>query len=245
MSKQAIYLYDTLGRLQEVQFSTGGKITYSYDQLGSRSSVVEVAASCCFNWKGAWSNATAYVIGDAVSFGGSSYIAVANNTNSQPPSANWNTLAAKGDTGPQGPAGSGGSSGSVRSSLLTRSSTTALADDGDLQVNVEANSAYAFTAIIQSLSQSGNPGFKWQFVGPSGSTINFIAYDSTGANYGPTAGGVSNNMAIATTGRWLTVTGKITVGATAGQLKLQWAQNTSNANYTAVQAGSSLTLAKI
>ena len=48
-------------------------------------------------WKGTWSSATAYKVGDAVLKDGSSYIAVAASTNSAPPSASWNVLAAKGD----------------------------------------------------------------------------------------------------------------------------------------------------
>lgn len=50
-------------------------------------------------WRGAWSNVTAYVINDVVEHEGSSYIAVAGNTNSEPPSANWELVAAKGQDG--------------------------------------------------------------------------------------------------------------------------------------------------
>ncbi len=55
-------------------------------------------------WRGAWSSATAYASGDGVSSGGSSYIATAANTNSQPPSANWNLLAQQGAAGSAGSA---------------------------------------------------------------------------------------------------------------------------------------------
>lgn len=51
------------------------------------------------NWTGAWNSGTAYVINDGVIYNGTSYIAIANNTNSAPPSANWNTLASKGTDG--------------------------------------------------------------------------------------------------------------------------------------------------
>ena len=73
------------------------------------------------NWLGAWNSATSYIVDDAVSYQGSSYIAIAPNTNSAPPSASWGTLAQKGDTGatgatgatgPQGPAGADGAPGS-------------------------------------------------------------------------------------------------------------------------------------
>ena len=45
-------------------------------------------------WTGAWSSTTAYAVGDGVYSGGSSYICVTANTNSPPPSADWNEIAA-------------------------------------------------------------------------------------------------------------------------------------------------------
>jgi DNA-binding beta-propeller fold protein YncE len=56
------------------------------------------------NWKGAWSSATAYLPGDAVSYSGTSYLATLASTN-KVPSSNptiWAVLAAQGATGPQG-----------------------------------------------------------------------------------------------------------------------------------------------
>lgn len=50
-------------------------------------------------WRGTWSGATAYARNDAVYHSGSSYICVTPNTNSTPPSANWNLFAAQGATG--------------------------------------------------------------------------------------------------------------------------------------------------
>ncbi len=64
-------------------------------------------------WRGEWSNSTAYAINDAVSYNGSSYIALMNNTNSDP-EANpviWNILARKGNIGDTGPAGPQGPTG--------------------------------------------------------------------------------------------------------------------------------------
>jgi microcystin-dependent protein len=59
------------------------------------------------NWRGPWAAGTAYAIDDGVSQGGSSYIAVAANTGSQPPSANWNLIAQQGAAGATGPQGAG------------------------------------------------------------------------------------------------------------------------------------------
>lgn len=50
-------------------------------------------------WRGAWSALTAYSAGDGVSRNGSSYVAISANTNSAPPSANWDVLAAASTNG--------------------------------------------------------------------------------------------------------------------------------------------------
>ncbi len=54
-------------------------------------------------WRGSWSSLTAYVIDDVVEDAGSSYIAISNNTNQQPPNAlYWNLVAAAGTDGLDG-----------------------------------------------------------------------------------------------------------------------------------------------
>lgn len=63
------------------------------------------------DWRGAWQVGTAYFVDDAVSHEGSSYIATAGSTGSEPPSANWSLLTAQGDTGPAGPTGATGEAG--------------------------------------------------------------------------------------------------------------------------------------
>jgi hypothetical protein len=66
------------------------------------------------NWRGTWDPATAYVAStfDAVTYEGSSYVAIADSTNQAPPNVTfWQLLAAKGDTGATGPAGANGADG--------------------------------------------------------------------------------------------------------------------------------------
>lgn len=68
------------------------------------------------NWRGAWSSSTAYAIDDAVSYLGSSYIAIAAGTNQNPATQTgyWSVMAAQGATGAtgaQGPAGPTGPTG--------------------------------------------------------------------------------------------------------------------------------------
>ena len=71
-------------------------------------------------WKGGWSAVTTYNVDDGVSFGGSSYISLVNtNHNSQPPSANWDTIALMGSAGPAGPAGAPGAPGAPGSTGAT------------------------------------------------------------------------------------------------------------------------------
>lgn len=64
-------------------------------------------------WAGPWSGAVAYVSGDAVSYGGSSYIAIAASTNAQPDTnpSSWSPLALAGAAGAAGPAGTTGATG--------------------------------------------------------------------------------------------------------------------------------------
>jgi len=52
------------------------------------------------SWKDDWNDATDYVRGDIVFYNGSSYIAMHNNRNEEPPNnANWQLVASKGDQG--------------------------------------------------------------------------------------------------------------------------------------------------
>lgn len=62
-------------------------------------------------WRAAWNAATTYATNDAVSYAGSSWLALNPNTNDPPPSANWSLVAGTGATGPAGPAGAQGPAG--------------------------------------------------------------------------------------------------------------------------------------
>ncbi len=65
-------------------------------------------------WRGAWSSATAYVLGDVVSRDGHSYVNILASTNNQPPNATyWELLADAGAQGPQGSQGIQGNTGST------------------------------------------------------------------------------------------------------------------------------------
>jgi hypothetical protein len=62
-----------------------------------------------YTWRGAWQQGE-YAQNDVVAHGGSSYVALAT-TSTEPPSADWALIAAKGDPGDVGPAGPQGEQG--------------------------------------------------------------------------------------------------------------------------------------
>jgi hypothetical protein len=71
-----------------------------------------VASSSSLNWRGAWNAGVTYQPGDAVSFGGSSWVAKRANTGVQPvEGADWDVLALKGDQGVPGSQGLSGAQG--------------------------------------------------------------------------------------------------------------------------------------
>lgn len=91
-------------------------------------------------WERAWSAVVNYVVNDAVSRNGSSYIAIAPSLNQPPPNADyWDVIASKGDTGATGATGPQGPPGSVSTIVATditdstatgRSVLTGSASDG-------------------------------------------------------------------------------------------------------------------
>lgn len=66
-------------------------------------------------WRGTWDSATAYVVNDAVTYQGTSYVAILGSTNNNPASSptKWSVLAQQGSTGPTGPTGATGADSTV------------------------------------------------------------------------------------------------------------------------------------
>jgi len=96
-------------------------------------------------WRGAWSSVTPYVAGDAVSFAGTAYVAKASNTNSAPPSANWDTFVA-------GVAGAAGATPAMR---FTFSTTTTDADPGAGTVRFNSATLASVTLVFMDLLEAG------------------------------------------------------------------------------------------
>lgn len=73
------------------------------------------ASGVSFIWQGAWDDVTSYVINEIVEHDGSSWIAIADNINSEPSdiSTVWQLIAQMGATGPQGSTGNTGAQGAT------------------------------------------------------------------------------------------------------------------------------------
>lgn len=127
-----------------------------------------------------------------------------------------------------------------------KTSDITLADDDDLVLAVSANTDYWVTLMLKVISHV-TPDYKFAFDIPSGATLLLSSmfytdnstnpacrqYEVAGAAQSETVSGTGANMLHQ-------VLGMVHVGATAGNIAYQWAQNTSDANITRVKADSSM-----
>lgn len=79
------------------------------------------AGAVGINYRGAWTSATNYLVNDAVTFGGSSYLALSQNSEQEPDQSPqmWSVLAQAGGTGAQGVAGPTGAGATVAVGTVT------------------------------------------------------------------------------------------------------------------------------
>ena len=96
-----------------------------------------------FTPRGAWVNSTNYAIGDLVTSGGGSFIAIDANINSAPPSGHWQTLALKGDTG------AAGATGGTGAGYGGTSATSLTIGTGARTLTTQAGLAYVPSARIR------------------------------------------------------------------------------------------------
>ncbi|MCY0917045.1 hypothetical protein OS965_02490 [Streptomyces sp. H27-G5] len=140
-----------------------------------------------------------------------------------------------------------------------RTSTTTVADDGHLYASLEANSVYRFSstllldgpeaadATITFTVPSGATGGWTPLAGtlgttvPDGSAQLKVAARQFGSN--SDIGVMASSATLA--GIMAMPRGIITTGATAGLLRLRWAQQTSNATAVNLKAGSILEVVKV
>lgn len=122
------------------------------------------------DWQGAWASGTAYIEGQVVSNGGSSWVCISDHTaaaSTEPGvggsyTSVWAQVAAKGDTGATGATGANGTNGAdgVDSGIRWRfDSATSMADPGtgDLRLNNATLSSVTAIAVSDACAESGNP----------------------------------------------------------------------------------------
>jgi len=126
----------------------------------------------------------------------------------------------------------------------TRTLTTTLADDPDLVLPVLANKHYAFEMWI-SENVHNTPDLKIAITMPAGATLESLLMSSAFASADDTYDGSSRIVFGTATVDSVTLIGAITVAGTAGNVTLQWAQNTSDANNTTLLEGSWIRLTQL
>lgn len=162
---------------------------------------------------------------------------------------------ATGPTGPTGPTGATGSSGSDWTSTIVKStdesvsSSTTLQDDDELKFTPTANKSYIVEVAIIYASPTGGatPDIKVAVGIDStfrGAGTNFGINTGDSGLIAPLIQGFQLNAPLAfgtaAGDRTIWYSGTFTADGSATPFKVQWAQNTSNANATIVRAGSLL-----
>ncbi len=125
----------------------------------------------------------------------------------------------------------------VKSVDETRVSTEILADDSELKFKARSNKTY-FIKLFLFVNSGVSPDFKYSLSIPSGSAIrNQSTWDP--ATFMSTADWTAVDI-FASDGldQMLAIIGKFENGVTAGQVAIQWAQNSSNVANTTILKGS-------
>ena len=132
----------------------------------------------------------------------------------------------------------------IKSADQSVSASTTLVDCDDLVVPVAANTNYAIDACI--FFTAGTTGdIKFAFTCPSGAAIRWgMIHESGGAGaidlsaLQLSSGDTEASDGLGASETWARISGRISVGATAGNLQFQFAQNTSNGTASTVEEGS-------
>lgn len=133
-----------------------------------------------------------------------------------------------------------------------RTSTTTLADDPDLSVAVSANATYYALVLLRHNSQPAGD-LKYTFTGPAGASFDHVAETLSAAAtlftddqlFGSALTDIIASGGIAGVNVPIRCEGLLITSGTAGNFKLQWAQNTSNAGASTVRAGSFMLLHRV
>lgn len=139
----------------------------------------------------------------------------------------------------------------IKPAGTSRNNTTSMSNDPDIVLNLAASATYHINGVIfYDGPAAGSSDLKCTFTIPSGASgMYHNPHQNLSGGYTGTAAtnwtdtvtantnGVGNNMVFGVSG--------ILVTASAGALHYQWAQNTSNATNTHIQAQSFLTAQRI
>lgn len=143
------------------------------------------------------------------------------------------------------PGGGGSAIVKVKAADESVTSSTTLQNDNELVAALEANTNYMFEVVIfWSQTSTSTQDIKVAFTVPASASLTWAwVQDSDGNAKTPATTASGTAVAQNTTdtdGMWIRISGSVRVGATAGNLTLQWAQNNSVGNATTVKAGSTL-----
>lgn len=130
----------------------------------------------------------------------------------------------------------------VKTTDETVANSTVLQDDDVLLFTPTINRTYNFMLLLL-FNAPATPDLKYAFSVPAGATINGMTNNTVGVTATSSWTDLTADQVVTgSVGADATVfvTGRIVMGATAGAVTLQWAQNTSNAAATAVLAGAML-----
>ncbi|MFM9563241.1 MULTISPECIES: hypothetical protein [Streptomyces] len=143
----------------------------------------------------------------------------------------------------------------VTETVTNATTGTTYQDDNELFLPAEVNGVYRFKLFL--LHSAGTTGkFRMRFSAPSGAAVNWGVH-ATHVNItsSTTVADMSNPSRILSddqqmgggdlAGTTAYIMGTLTMGSTAGNLMLQWAQITANAAATQVRAGSWLTMKRV
>lgn len=127
-------------------------------------------------------------------------------------------------------------------------SNATLQNDDELFVAVEASCTYHMELRL-SYTSGATPDLKIGFTYPTSTTIRWSGVDSDAAGSVRITGNLTETSVPVICGSGgdlqASYTGMVVVGANAGTLQLQWAQNTLTASNSTVYAGSFLTIKRV
>lgn len=131
----------------------------------------------------------------------------------------------------------------LKSADETTTNDVTLTDDSELLFAILANEVW-FVEVDLFIDSSSTPDFKACIAGPTGATGRFMYIHAGGT---PNHQDIGTGVALISTG-WPNEMKLVCVvenGANAGNISVQWAQNTSNGATTGVKVGSSLRAKKV